>query len=190
MKKTDPRFRTNRFRVYLMAALGAAALMIAPTVASAAPFGRGGMGKHRGGKGLGFGKLMRANLNRLAKRFGLSAQQVKQLKQLRKQHKGKMAKVRLKMARINAQMRVHWLADKPNMWKLRKLHLQKLKLKTKMANRRFNLHIQVAKILTPTQRMKLMRARRRGRRFGRRGNRRGKHRFGRRGKFGWRGGTP
>lgn len=187
MKKDTPRSNRHSFRMAMAFTLGAAALLAVPAVASAGPFGRGGMGFHRrgrGGKGMGMGKLMRGDLKRLKKVLRLTPHQVKQIKQLRQANKGKMTKVRLQMARIHAKMRVQWLADKPSVWKLRKLHLQKLKLRTNMANRRFNINLKVVQILTPTQRMKLKNARGFGRRFGRSGKRGRGYRFGR---FGGRG---
>jgi Spy/CpxP family protein refolding chaperone len=195
MKKENQ--HSSRFPLHMAMAftLGAAALLAVPAVVAAQPFGRGGkgrgMGHHRGGrggKGMGVGKVMRGDLKQLKKVLGLSAHQVNQVKQLRKANTGKQTQVRLRMARIHAQMRVHWLAAKPNAWKLKKLHQKKLTLKTKMANRRFNIRLKVAQILTPTQRMKLKRARGFGRRFAKNGRRGGGKRFGRSGRRGRRGG--
>jgi Spy/CpxP family protein refolding chaperone len=198
MKKDNKHSSRNSFRMAMAFTLGAAALLAVPAVVAARGFGRGGrgmgrgMGHHRGGRGgggmgmgrgvgQGVGKLMRGDLKQLKKVLGLSGHQVNQIKQLRKANQPKQVQVRLKMARIHAQMRVQWLADKPVAWKLKKLHQQKLKLKTKLANRRFNIRLKVVQILTPTQRMKLKRARGFGRRFAKNGKRGRGQRFGRRG---------
>ena len=166
-------------RLAILGALGAATLMLIPAVASAGPRGKRGFG--HGGRGGGIGKLMRGNLKRIAKRLNLTQAQVSKLKQLRAQNKGKMAKTRLKMARVKAKMRVEWLADKPSAWKLRKLHKRMQALKAKAATRRFNIRLKVSQILTPTQRMKLRKVRGHGRRFARWGSGKGK-RFGNRGR--------
>ncbi len=188
MKKETSHSSRFVFRMSMALALAAGALMVVPATAGA--WGRrGGKGMHRGGKGgKGVGKLMRGDLKQLKQHLGLSATQVNQIKQLRRANKGKLVNVRLKMARLNAKMRVEWLAAKPSAWKLKKLHQRKLQLRNKMANHRFNIRLRVSQILTPSQRMKLKRRGRFGRRFalggkGRRGPR-GRHgRFGRRGRF-------
>ncbi len=202
MKKENKNSSRNPYRLAMAVTLGAAALLAVPTVIVARGFGRGGggmgrgMGHHRGGRGgggmgmgrgmgqgmgQGVGKLMRGDLKQLKKVLGLSANQVKQIRQLRKANQPKQAQVRLKMARIHAQMRVQWLADKPAAWKLKKLHQQKLSLKNKLANRRFNIRLKVVQILTPAQRMKLKQARGFGRRFAKNGKRGRGQRYGRRG---------
>lgn len=201
MKKENNRSNRFGFRMMMAFTLAAGALMAVPAVVGAQPFGRGGRGRgfHGGGprgKGMGVGKIMRGDLKQLQKRLQLKPWQVQKIKQLRKS-RGKMSGVRLQMARIHAQMKVEFLANKPNAWKLKKLHQQKLKLRNKMANHRFSIVLQVAQMLTPTQRLKLKHL---GRGFGRRGfgrgfgrGMRGQGRFGKRrgmrgqGRFGKRG---
>lgn len=185
MKKEKQISGGHAARFAMALTLAAAGLMAVPAMAQAGPFGRGGKGCRRGqmgGKGMGMGKLMFGDLTRLQKYLKLTPNQVTQIKKLRAANKGKRAKVRLQMTRIHAKMRVEWLADKPSVWKLKKLHLQKLKLKSNRANERFWVRVKVAQILTPTQRVKLKQG---GRGFGRGFGRRGGRGFGR---HGWRGG--
>ena len=187
MKKQNQHSSRTSIRIAMIVTLAAAGFLAVPAMAQAGPFGRGDKGCSRGGKGgkgmgvgmgmgMGMGKLMFGDLNRLQKHLKLTPGQVGQIKKLRAANKGKRVKVQLEMARIHAQMRVEWLTDKPSVWKLKKLHLQKLKLKSNLANERFWVRIKVAQILTPTQRLQLKRG---GRGFGRHGMRGGGRGFGR-----------
>ena len=87
MQKTNSESRPSRMRAAVLGAIGAAALLLVPSMASAGPFGHGKRGFGRGGKrGGGMGKLMRGNLKRLSKMLKLTPSQVKQIKRLRAQN--------------------------------------------------------------------------------------------------------
>ncbi|MFH2006138.1 MAG: Spy/CpxP family protein refolding chaperone [bacterium] len=176
MKKSNSSSRgVFRISSAVALAIGSVSLLAVPSLASAQPFGQGGghgFGKRgRGGRG-GPGMLMRGDLKRVQKRLGLSPAQVQQLKLLRQQNKGALAALRLKMMRLQAKMKVEWLADKPDAIKLRKLHSQKLKVKAEMAQKRFNIRVKISQILTPSQRLKLRAGKHRGRRFAQKHQRR------------------
>ena len=182
-KMSQPRFGRPRGRLALLAALGAAALLLVPAAATAKPFGRGGghgFGrKHKRGKGgKALGALMHGRLDRIQKRLGLTNAQVAQIKAVRKAHVARVSKLRLTARRVKARMRVEWLEDKPNVFKLRKLHTRLLGVKQKMAKQRFETRLKMTRLLTPAQRLKLRSFRRGpGKRFA------GKRRSRRRGKF-------
>ncbi len=195
--------RRRRSRLALAASVGAASLLMIPAVSFAAPAsakpgtqagskpgwargaGRAGCPgpgpgwRHRGrGRRGGQGMILRAPLKRLKTTLGLSDAQVSKIKALRAKHNpAQMRKLRLQKRRIRAKLHAEFLEAQPNLIKIGVLHNRMQKVRKQMADHRFQVRIAVFKILTPAQRTKLRMGR------GRFGRGRGFGRRGRPGRF-------
>jgi Spy/CpxP family protein refolding chaperone len=138
--------------------------------------GRGeGRGWHGGGKGMGMGRGMRHGRHGgwgrgggmgggrfapdpavLKQRLGLSDAQVKQMETLRTQHQAGLEPLRLEKRRLHAQLRVVWLEQQPDFAKVKALTDKLAAVQQKLAQKRVDHRIAVAKVLTPAQRLKFL----------------------------------
>ncbi|MDX2475603.1 MAG: Spy/CpxP family protein refolding chaperone [Candidatus Krumholzibacteria bacterium] len=172
--------RNNTFMVSALVAL----LVVGLTAPAMAQGPGQGQGQGRNGKGNGqsqgeFGPQMQ--VERMAKRLDLSADQITAIKEIRASGRIKNMETRKQVMRLRNEKHGEMLKDDPSTKKVLELTTEIGNLRTKMQTNRMSNRLEVRKVLTPEQRDKMLlsgdgrgdkRGDKRGQKFGQ-GNNRG-----------------
>jgi Spy/CpxP family protein refolding chaperone len=116
-----------------------------------------GMGMHGKGPGGPFEMLMKGDLPEFIKtKLGITPQQIGQIKNLVQGHMARMEQLQLEKKRVMAQLMVEWLQDRLDENKIKGLWARKLKAAQEMMQKKLELKLGIAKVLTAQQRLKIL----------------------------------
>jgi Spy/CpxP family protein refolding chaperone len=145
--------RNNTFTVSALVALLVVGL--AATAMAQGP----GQGQGHNGKGHGQGQGQagpQMQVERMAKRLDLSADQITAIQEIRANGRAKNTETRKQMMRLRNEKHGEMLKDDPSTQKVLELTTEIGNLRTKMQANRMSDRLEVRKVLTPEQRDKML----------------------------------